>query len=80
MGRDLAELHINYETVEPSPVNSECGNLFMDSFTDKDYRVEQMKFGKKVKGTGKSIVIYNHKITMTYIPLGVYLVGPAKRL
>lgn len=67
-GRDLAELHINYETVEPYPVNFECGKLFMDSFTDKDYRVEKMKFGKK----GKETVIYNHAITMTHIPLEAY--------
>lgn len=44
----------------------------MDSFTDADYRVEQMKFGKKGKETDKTTVIYNHKITMTYIPLEAY--------
>lgn len=71
-GRNFAELHINYETVEPYPVNFECGKLFMDSFTDKDYRVEQMKFGKKGKETDKTTVIYNHAITMTHIPLQAY--------
>lgn len=71
-GRDLAELHINYETVEPYPVNFAGGTLFMDSFTDKDYRVEQMKFAKKGKETDKTTVIYNHAITMTHIPLEAY--------
>ncbi len=71
-GRDLAELHINYETVEPYPVNFAGGELFMDDFSDADYRVEQMKFGKKGKETDKSTVIYNHKITMTHIPLEAY--------
>lgn len=71
-GRQLAELHINYETVEPYPVNYAGGALFMDSFEDKDYRVEQMKFGKKGKEVDKTTVIYNHKITMTGIPLEAY--------
>lgn len=71
-GRTLAELHINYETVEPYPVNYAGGSLFMDSYDDKDYRVEQMKFAKKGKETDKSSVIYNHKITMTGIPLEAY--------
>ena len=72
-GRELAELHINYETVEPFPVNIAGGALFMDSFEDKDYRVEQMKFGKTNKKEDKSTVIYNHKITMTNIPVEAYL-------
>lgn len=71
-GRELAELHINYETVTPYPVNFAGGSLFMDSFEDKDYRVEQMKFGKKGKETDKTTVIYNNKITMTGIPLDAY--------
>ncbi|MDD2800018.1 MAG: DEAD/DEAH box helicase family protein [Methylococcales bacterium] len=71
-GRSLAELHINYETVEPYPVNYAEGALFMDSYEDKDYRVEQMKFAKKGKETDKTTVIYNHKITMTGIPLEAY--------
>ena len=71
-GRDLAELHIHYETVEPYPVNFAGGELFMNQFEDKDYRVEQMKFGKRGKETDKSTVIYNHKITMTHIPLEAY--------
>jgi predicted helicase len=71
-GRDLAELHINYEEIEPYQVNYAEGTLFMDSYEDKDYRVEQMKFGKKGKEVDKSTVIYNHKITMTGIPLEAY--------
>ena len=71
-GRDLAELHINYETTEPYPVNYAGGSLFMDSYEDKDYRVEQMKFGKKGKQVDKTTVIYNHKITMEGIPLEAY--------
>lgn len=76
-GRELADLHVNYETVAPYPVQYEGGAIEMAAFTDADYRVVQMKFGK---GTGKSgderhdktRVIYNHKITMEGIPLEAY--------
>jgi predicted helicase len=68
-GRALAELHLNYESVTPYPISFVGGSLFMDSFDEKDYRVVQMKFSKKAD---KSTVIYNHKITMTNIPLEAY--------
>ena len=71
-GRDLAELHINYETVEPYPVEFTGGKLLMDDYTDADYRVEKMKFAKKGKQVDKSSVIYNGKITLTNIPLEAY--------
>ncbi|MGO3669674.1 MAG: DEAD/DEAH box helicase [Vreelandella alkaliphila] len=69
-GRDLAKLHVNYETVEKYPLTFQTkGNL-----VDEDYRVTKMKLGKKrCEETGKNIndlstVIYNGKITMTGIP------------
>lgn len=71
-GRKLAELHVNYETVEPYPVTYKEGALFMDQLKPADYRVEKMKFGGKGTNKDKSIVIYNHKITMTDIPLAAY--------
>ncbi|MEZ5918610.1 MAG: type ISP restriction/modification enzyme [Alphaproteobacteria bacterium] len=71
-GRALAELHVNYESVEPYPVTYKEGALFMDQLKPADYRVEKMKFGKRGKEKDKSTVIYNHKITMTDIPLAAY--------
>ncbi len=71
-GRALAELHVNYETVEPYPVTYKEGALFMDQLKPADFRVENMKFAKKGKEKDKSTVIYNHKITMTDIPLAAY--------
>lgn len=38
-------------------------------FTDADYRVTQMKFASKAD---KTRVVYNHKITMSGIPLEAY--------
>jgi len=68
-GRKLADLHLNYETVEPYPVNIEGGALLLSTFMDSDYRVTQMKFASK---SDKSTVVYNHKITMKDIPLEAY--------
>jgi predicted helicase len=60
-GRALADLHINYETVQPYPLKIEAKG----ALTDADYRVEKMKFAKK---GDKSTVIYNGKITLRDIP------------
>lgn len=68
-GRKLADLHINYETVEPYQVDIEGGALLLADFTDADYRVTQMKFASKAD---KTRVVYNHKITMSGIPLEAY--------
>ncbi|MHC2146477.1 DEAD/DEAH box helicase [Pseudomonas sp. 210_17 TE3656] len=60
-GRALAELHLNYEAVEPYPLTIEAkGRL-----TDADYLVEKMKFAKK---GDKTTVVYNHRITLKGIP------------
>lgn len=67
-GRELAHLHLNYETVEPYkgviPVFG-AGNRV-------DYRVEKMRFGKKDKETDKSIIYYNSQIRIDGIPLEAY--------
>lgn len=69
-GRALAELHLNYETVDKYPLSIEAKGQLADA----DYRVEKMKFGKmKDPDTGKNIndlstVIYNAKITLSGIP------------
>ena len=68
-GRKLADLHLNYETVEPYAVTIEGGALLLSTFYDSDYYVTQMKFASKAD---KSTVVYNHKITMHDIPLEAY--------
>jgi predicted helicase len=67
-GRNLAELHLNYETVEPYPVKVETAG----KLTDADYRVEKMRYGKNGKDKDLSTLIYNDKITLTGIPLAAY--------
>jgi predicted helicase len=60
-GRELANWHLNYETVQPHPLTIEASGPLADA----DYRVEKMKFAKK---GDKTTVIYNGKITIKDIP------------
>lgn len=63
-GRELARLHLNYETVPTHPdVTVTGGN------TAADYRVTKMNYGPK---KDKTKLIYNDKITATGIPLEAY--------
>ena len=84
-GRDLAELHLNYETVAPYPVkiDSGCRGTACRALTDADYRVEKMKYGALTptlsqgeRGTARSkdltTLHYNGRITLTGIPLAAY--------
>lgn len=64
-GRDLAELHLNYETVACYPVTLDTGKKKLAELNDKDFYVTKMKFAKKGE---KHTVIYNHQITIRDIP------------
>jgi len=67
-GRELAELHLRYEDVEPWPVVEEVkekGDLNDHAY----YRVEKMRFGSaggRVKDT--SVILFNRNITLREIP------------
>jgi predicted helicase len=74
-GRKLADLHINYENAESYPVGYEGeSSVDLNLLSREDLRVTQMKFAKGSNGEkwNKSTVIYNHKITMTDIPVEAY--------
>ncbi|HPV24686.1 MAG TPA: damage-inducible protein, partial [Casimicrobium sp.] len=69
-GRELAELHLNYETVAMhAGAKIESGGK---TLSDADYRVEKMKYGKRGKDKDLTTLIYNAKITVTGIPLEAY--------
>jgi predicted helicase len=68
-GRELAELHLNYETVSPYPVTIDSGGK---TLADADYHVEKMKYGKQGKDKDLTTLHYNDKITLTGIPLEAY--------
>ncbi len=68
-GRKLADLHLNYESVEPYPLKIDSAGK---KLTDADYRVEKMRYGKKGKDKDLTTLHYNDKITLTGIPLEAY--------
>jgi predicted helicase len=69
-GRDLAEWHLNYETVEPWPVQEHASALAFDP--EKAFLVQKMTFGRKDKQVDKTTIHYNAQITLTGIPLEAY--------
>ena len=86
-GRELADLHLNYETIEPY---RKCIVSFapLTNKGDKmNYHVEKMRFGKidsktsdksviyynnSITITGKSVIYYNNSITITGVPAEAY--------
>lgn len=72
-GRELAELHLNYETIEPY---RGCVVSYAASTTKGDsinYRVDKMRFGKiDSKTADKTTIHYNNSITIENIPLEAY--------
>lgn len=71
-GRKLADLHLNYETVEPWPVQEDAkpkGDLNDLAY----YRVEKMRFASLGgKNKDKSVIVFNSRITLRGIPLEAY--------
>jgi predicted helicase len=61
-GRDLAALHLNYETIEPYTLVEEISG-------SANFTVEKMKFPSKAD---KSKIIYNGTITLSGIPPEAY--------
>lgn len=68
-GRELADLHINYENVKPYDVHLDIGSKKQSELGEKEYYVTKMKFAKK---DDKSKVIYNNFITIKNIPTEAY--------
>ncbi|MBC8555831.1 MAG: hypothetical protein H8D23_39975 [Candidatus Brocadiales bacterium] len=62
-GRDLAELHLNYESVDPYP------DVTVTGAESEFYTVEKMRFPKKGE---QNSIIYNSHITISNIPDKAY--------
>ncbi|MEN3931527.1 type ISP restriction/modification enzyme [Microvirga sp. W0021] len=67
-GRALADLHLNYETVQPYRAEVDDNS----KGKPENYRVEKMRYGKTGKDKDLSTVIYNEYITVRGIPLEAY--------
>lgn len=76
-GRELADLHLNYEQVPASKEVVVDWHNMLPGIADTDtpeklYRVVQMRFGKNGKDKDKSVIEYNPYITLRNIPLRAY--------
>jgi len=73
-GRELGDLHVNYEAVDPYPVTIKQGDLRLADSKNPQafYRVTKWAFGKSGKDKDKTTIIYNPNITMQDVPLEAY--------
>ncbi|MEX1027962.1 MAG: type ISP restriction/modification enzyme [Candidatus Paceibacterota bacterium] len=76
-GRELAEWHLNYETVEPWPVKEHKDTLDFDLWDQ--FKVKKMTFARPTaeqKSAGekwdKTRIVYNSHLTISQIPLEAY--------
>jgi predicted helicase len=69
-GRALAEWHLNYETIEPYPLDEVAEKLQLDP--DTFYKVQKMTFARNGKEVDKTTIVYNSYITLSGIPLEIY--------
>lgn len=72
-GRELAEVHINYETIKPYRLTEEIAKEAPKKEKDL-YLVNDsgMKFSKIKKEEDKTTIIYNQHVTLKGIPLEAY--------
>ncbi|HET7388176.1 MAG TPA: type ISP restriction/modification enzyme [Nocardioidaceae bacterium] len=70
-GRALAELHVDYESITPYPLEEQVSGTLDDDY--EHYGVEKMAFGKGGgRDKDRSVIVYNPRITLTGIPEEVY--------
>ena len=67
-GRQLADLHLNQETIEPY---NKCVITYQP-YEQISYIVQKMKFGGSAKAKDKTQIIFNNLITINEIPLKAY--------
>lgn len=70
-GRKLADLHLNYEKVEPWPLEEQMSSDFGDEF--ETYRIDRIRYGRtQDRKNDKTVLIYNDYISLRGIPLKAY--------
>ena len=65
-GRELATLHLNYERVDPWPLQEQVKGV------GQDLNVTKMRFPKSGGTTDRTTIIYNSSLTLSGIPLEAY--------
>ena len=63
-GRQLADLHLGYESIEPWPLDGMPGA----EADETDLRVKKMRYGKTTEGTDRTVIVVNDRITLSGIP------------
>lgn len=72
-GRELAQWHLNYETVDPYPLEERIDENKISRMTPEEFfRVEEMNFSKNGKEKDKTTILFNSRITLSGIPLEAY--------
>jgi predicted helicase len=76
-GRELGEIHVGYESVQPWPVTETRTKMPFSAdgqgLDDRTvYRVEKMKWGGNARNPDKSVIIYNSHFTLSDIPQDAY--------
>lgn len=66
-GRALADLHVNYETVDPYPLHESTHPLDVDEW--ELYRVTKMRWDDK---TTRKAIVYNGYLTLSDIPAAAH--------
>lgn len=69
-GRKLGELHVNYEQVEPYPLEEHSSELLFE--TRDYYRVEKMRFGGAARNPDRSVIQVNDHFRLEGIPEQAY--------
>ena len=70
-GKELADLHLNYETSEPYPLTETWAEDANPEAPDS-YRVTKMRFRKHGQAEDRSVIMYNSNITLSGMPEAAY--------
>ena len=66
-GRELSDLHVNYESIEPHPLLESYGPGWNPEAPNA-YRVERMAYAGPARSPDKTAIICNARITLSGIP------------
>ena len=70
-GKDLAHLHLDYETVNPYPLEEKTDGMITRMLPKEFYRVEKMRFGKRSDSKpDRTTIVYNFPSDIDRDPLG----------
>ena len=80
-GRQLAELHVGYESVEPYPLY-EIPTAGWDATAPHAYRVQRMAYGGSTRSPDRTRIVYNAGLTLAGIPAAAhdYVLGARSAL